>query len=76
MHHIPTKQADQNIWAGTSREKSGFLTLSEIAQLVAQAVLSLHQDKATAHSSWVYATDRDKFLDLHAYQSVNTNRSK
>jgi hypothetical protein len=34
-----------------------------------------HQSLTQANSSWVYATDRDKFLDFHAYQSVNANPS-
>jgi 4-aminobutyrate aminotransferase-like enzyme len=45
------------------------------AQLIAQAVVDQHQSLTQAHSSWVYATDRDKFLDFHAHQSVNTNPS-
>lgn len=56
-------------------EKNGYLTLPEIAQLIAQATVSQRQELAMAHSSQIYATDRDEFLDLHAHQSVNTNPS-
>jgi hypothetical protein len=56
-------------------EKSGYLTLLEIAHLIAQATVSQHQELAMAHRSQVYATDRDEFFDFHAYQSVNTNPS-
>ena len=60
---------------GNSAEKSGYLSLAQIAHLIAQAVVDQHQSLTQANSSWVYATDRDKFLDFHAYQSVNTNPS-
>lgn len=58
-----------------ARERSGYLSLTQIAHLIAQAVVDQHQTLTQAHSSWVYATDRDKFLDFHAYQSVNANPS-
>ena len=60
---------------GNPAEKSGYLSLSQIAHLIAHAVVDQHQALTQAHSSWVYATDRDKFLDFHAYQSVNANPS-
>jgi hypothetical protein len=60
---------------GNPAEKSGYLSLEQIAHLIAQAVVDQHQSLTQANSSWVYATDRDKFLDFHAHQSVNTNPS-
>ncbi len=69
MNHFPTPVQ------GNSAEKSGYLCLTQIAQLIAQAVVDRHQALTQANSSWVYATDRDKFLDFHAYQSVNANPS-
>lgn len=61
--------------SGHPAERSGHLSVTQIAQLIAQAVVDQHQALTQAHSSWVYATDRDKFLDLHACQSVNANPS-
>ena len=72
MNHLQTVTART---ANEPAEKSGYLTLREIAHLIAQAMVSQHQELAMAHRSQVYATDRDEFLDLHANQSVNTNRS-
>lgn len=65
----------QTIVKGHPAEKSGYLSLAQIAHLIAQAVVDQHQSLTQANSSWVYATDRDKFLDFHAYQSVNANPS-
>ena len=72
MNHLQTVTART---ANEPAEKSGYLTLREIAHLIAQAMVSKHQELAMAHRSQVYATDRDEFLDLHANQSVNTNPS-
>ena len=72
MNHLQTATARHSEHPG---EKSGYLTLLEIAHLIAQATVSQHQELAMAHRSQVYATDRDEFLDLHANQSVNTNPS-
>ena len=72
MNHLQTDTASPT---DVPSEKSGYLTLPEIAQLIAQATVSQHQELAMAHRSQVYATDRDEFLDLHANQSVNTNPS-
>jgi hypothetical protein len=69
MDHFPTTTK------GSPAEKSGYLSLTQIAHLIAQAVVDKHQSLTQANSSWVYATDRDKFLDFHAYQSVNANPS-
>ena len=69
MNHFPTPVQ------GNPAEKSGYLSITQIAYLMAQAVVDQHQELAQAHSSWVYATDQDKFLDFHAHQSVNTNPS-
>ena len=60
---------------GKPTEKNGYLSLEQIAHLIAKAVVEQHQSLTKAHSSWVYATDRDKFLDFHGQQSVNTNPS-
>ena len=60
---------------GNPAEKSGYLSLAQIAHLIAQAVVDQQRELAQAHSSWVYATDQDKFLDFHAHQSVNANPS-
>lgn len=68
-------QTDTSSPSGQPPEKSGYLSLAQIAHLMAQAVVSQHQDLALAHRSWVYATDRDEFLDFHAHQSVNENPS-
>ena len=72
MNHLQTVTART---ANEPAEKSGYLTLREIAHLIAQAMVSQHQELAMTHRSQVYATDRDEFLDLHANQSVNTNPS-
>ena len=69
MNHLKTPVK------GNPAEKSGYLSLAQIAHLIAQAVVDQHQSLTQANSSWVYATDRDKFLDFHAHQSVNTNPS-
>lgn len=69
MDHFPTPAQ------GNPAEKSGYLSLAQIAHLIAQAVVDQHQSLTQVNSSWVYATDRDKFLDFHAYQSVNANPS-
>jgi len=69
MNHFQTTVKGQSV------EKSGYLSLEQIAHLIAQAVVDQHIELKQAHSSWVYATDRDKFLDFHAHQSVNTNPS-
>ena len=69
MNHFPTPVQ------GNPAEKSGYISLAQIAQLIAQAVVDRHQSLTQVNSSWVYATDRDKFLDFHAYQSVNANPS-
>ncbi len=72
MNHLQTNTARP---ANVPAEKSGYLTLPQIAHLIAQATVSQRQELAMAHRSQVYATDRDEFLDLHANQSVNTNPS-
>jgi hypothetical protein len=72
MNHLQTVTARN---ANEPTEKSGYLTLLQIAHLIAQATVSQRQELAMAHRSQVYATDRDEFLDLHANQSVNTNPS-
>jgi len=72
MNHLQTVTART---ANEPAEKSGYLTLREIAHLIAQAMVSQRQELAMAHRSQVYATDRDEFLDLYAHQSVNTNPS-
>ena len=72
MNHLQTVTART---ANEPTEKSGYLTLPEIAHLLAQATVNQRQELAMAHRSQVYATDRDEFLDLHANQSVNTNPS-
>jgi hypothetical protein len=56
-------------------QKSGYLTIPQIASLIAQAVISHRQDLVRACSSQVYATDQDEFLDFHGHQSVNENPS-
>ena len=60
---------------GKRSEKSGFLSLSQISELMAQGAVSQHQLLSETHSSQVYATDLDEFVDLHAWQSVNVNPS-
>ena len=72
MNHFQTVTART---ASEPAEKSGYLTLSEIAHLIAQATVRHQKELAMAHCSLIYATDRDEFLDLHAHQSVNTNPS-
>ncbi len=61
---------------GKRSEKSGFLSLSQISELMAQGAVRQHQMLSEAHSSQVYATDLDEFVDLHAWQSVNENPSR
>ena len=56
-------------------EKSGFLSLSQISELMALAAVSQHQMLSETHSSQLYATDLDEFVDFHALQSVNVNPS-
>jgi len=60
---------------GNRSEKSGFLSLSQISELMAQGAVSQHQMLSEAHSSQVYATELDEFVDFHAWQSVNVNPS-
>ncbi|UFS55464.1 hypothetical protein LN050_06280 [Comamonadaceae bacterium M7527] len=60
---------------GKRSEKSGFLYLSQISELMAKGALSQHQKLTEIHSSQVYATDLDEFVDFHAWQSVNVNPS-
>ncbi len=60
---------------GKRSEKSGFLSLSQISELMAQGAVSQHQMLSEIHSSQLYATDLDEFVDFHAWQSVNVNPS-
>ena len=60
---------------GKRSEKSGFFSLSQISELMAKGALSKHQKLTEIHSSQVYATDLDEFVDFHAWQSVNVNPS-
>ena len=60
---------------GKRSEKSGYLTLEQISELMASGALSQCQQLTETHSSQVYATDLDEFLDFHAWQSVNVNPS-
>ena len=60
---------------GKRSEKSGFLSLSQISDLMAQGAVSQHQMLSEIHSSQLYATDLDEFVDFHAWQSVNVNPS-
>ena len=60
---------------GKRPEKSGYLSLEQISELMAKGALSQHQMLREAHSSQVYATYLDEFVDLHAWQSVNVNPS-
>ena len=60
---------------GKRSEKSGFLSLSQISELMALAAVSQHQMLSETHGSQVYATDLDEFMDFHAWQSVNVNPS-
>ncbi len=74
----PYQMSSKNIStvsAEKSREKSGFLTASQIGRIVARELISQHQSLVKENSGQVYATDRDEFLDFHAYQSVNANPS-
>jgi hypothetical protein len=61
--------------AGKRSEKSGFLSLSQISELMAHGAVDQHKQLTEAHSSQVYATDLDEFVDSHAWQSVNVNPS-
>ena len=67
-NHSPTSPAKRS-------EKSGYLSLHEISELVAHGAVSQHQLLAQANNSQVYATDLDEFVDLCAWQSVNANPS-
>ncbi len=60
---------------GKRSEKSGYLSLEQISELMAKGALSQHQKLTETHSSQVYATDLDEFVDFHAWQSVNVNPS-
>jgi hypothetical protein len=60
---------------GKRSEKSGYLSLHQIGDLVAHGVVSQHELLTKANNSRLYATDRDEFVDFHAWQSVNTNPS-
>ena len=60
---------------GKRSEKSSYLSLEQISELMAKGALSQHQQLTETHSSQVYATDLDEFVDLHAWQSVNVNPS-
>ena len=60
---------------GKRSEKSGHLSLEQISELMAKGALSQHQKLTEIHSSQVYATDLDEFVDFHAWQSVNANPS-
>ena len=70
-----TKPNHSTSHRGKRPEKSGLLSLSQISELMAQGVVSQHQMLSEAHSSQVYATDIDEFVDIHAWQSVNVNPS-
>ncbi len=56
-------------------EKSGYLSLHQISNLMARGAVSQHELLVQANNSQVYATDRDEFVDFHTWQSVNTNPS-
>ena len=60
---------------GKRPEKSGYLCLEQISELMAKGALSQHKKLTEIHSSQVYATDLDEFVDFHAWQSVNVNPS-
>lgn len=60
---------------GKRSEKSGFLSLSQISELIAHSAVDQHKQLIEANSSQVYATDLDEFVDFHAWQSVNVNPS-
>jgi hypothetical protein len=56
-------------------EKCGYLSLQQISNLMAHGAVSQHALLTKANNSRLYATDRDEFVDFHAWQSVNTNPS-
>ena len=56
-------------------EKSKYLPLAKISELIAHAAVMTKDDLVQASKSQFYATDRDEFVDLSAHQSVNTNPS-
>jgi hypothetical protein len=56
-------------------EKSGYLSLQQISNLMAHGAVSQHALLTKANNSRLYATDRDEFVDFHAWQSVNTKPS-
>ena len=56
--------------------KSNHLSLQQIAAHIGQAVAEQRRSIAQAHSSRLYATDLDEFLDIVGHQSVNTNHSQ
>ncbi len=60
---------------GKRSEKSGYLSLEQISELMAKGALSQHHKLTEIQSSQVYATDLDEFVDFHAWQSVNVNPS-
>ncbi|MDT7522580.1 hypothetical protein RAE21_09205 [Rhodoferax sp. TBRC 17198] len=60
---------------GNRSEKSGYLCLEQISALMAKGALSQHQKLTEIHSSQVYATELDEFVDFNAWQSVNVNPS-
>jgi hypothetical protein len=60
---------------GKRSEKSGYLSLHQIGDLVAHGAVSQHALLTKANNSRLYATDRDEFVDFHAWQSVNMNPS-
>lgn len=61
---------------GKRPEKSAYLTLNQISERIAQALVTQRRQTAIAHSSRVYATDQDEFLDIVGQQSVNENPSQ
>jgi hypothetical protein len=56
-------------------EKSKYMTLNQISELMAHAAVMTKNDLSEVSKSQIYATDRDEFLDFNAHQSVNTNPS-
>jgi hypothetical protein len=60
---------------GKRPEKSGYLSLQQISNLMAHGAVIQHALLTKANNSRLYATDRDEFVDFHAWQSVNTNPS-
>lgn len=56
-------------------EKSKYLSLTKISELIAHAAVMTKDDLTAASKSQIYATDRDEFVDLSPHQSVNTNPS-